>query len=69
MAASFVRYPDIVVQMVGEDGNAFAILARCKTAMRRAGLEKSAIDEFINEAKKGDYDHLLRTVMRYFTVE
>jgi hypothetical protein len=31
------RYPDITVKLIGQDGNAFAILARCRAAMRRAG--------------------------------
>jgi hypothetical protein len=32
------RYPDIQVQLSGQDGNAFAILGRTAGALRRAGL-------------------------------
>ena len=53
------------VKLVGEDGNAFAILARCHTAMKRSG-DMSKWDEFHDKAREGDYDHLLRTVMEYF---
>lgn len=57
--------PKVIVPLVGEDGNAFAILARCQRAMRKAGWTKEEIDTFMKEAKGGDYNHLLCTVMKY----
>jgi hypothetical protein len=63
------RHPDIKVKLVGEDGNAFAILGCCQRAARQAGLPKSEIDEFRREATSGDYDHLLQTCIRWFEVE
>jgi hypothetical protein len=63
------RHPDISVQLTGEDGNAFAILARCSRAMREADLPKAEIEAFLSEAKAGDYDHLLRTCMLWFEIE
>ena len=51
------------VKMVGQDGNAFAILGRVQKAMRRAGVEKVAIEAYMKEAMSGDYDHLLATTM------
>jgi hypothetical protein len=63
------KYPHITVKLVGEDGNAFAILGRCQRAMRQAGLPKAEIDAFFTEAKSGDYNHLLQTCMRWFEVE
>lgn len=60
------KYPNITVEMVGQDGNAFAILGRCKQAARTARLEKAEIDAFITEATSGDYDHLLQTAMHWF---
>jgi hypothetical protein len=60
------KHPNITVELVGQDGNAFAILGRCKQAARAAGLEKAEIDAFIAEATSGDYDHLLQTAMRWF---
>ena len=59
------RYPNIRVQLVGEDGNAFAIIGRVIRAMRRAGVEQAQIDAFRAEAMAGDYDHLLATSMRW----
>lgn len=33
------KYPDIKVYLTNRDGNAFAILARCKNALTLAGKE------------------------------
>jgi hypothetical protein len=63
------KYPNIPVKLVGQDGNAFSILARCRQAMRQAGLPKAEIDAFFAEAKSGDYNHLLATCVRWFEVE
>jgi hypothetical protein len=57
------RYPDVQVQLTGEDGNAFAILGRTAGALRRAGVPQAEIDEYLAEATGGDYDHLLQTTM------
>jgi hypothetical protein len=60
------KYLDIEVQLSGEDGNAFAILARCARAGREAGLERDELDKFRKEATSADYDHLLQTALRWF---
>jgi hypothetical protein len=64
-----MKYPNITVELVGRDGNVFAILGACNRAMSRAGLTPVQREEFITEATAGDYDHVLRTVMNYFNVE
>jgi len=66
--ASPVKYPNITVRLVGNDGNAFSILARCTREMRRAKLPTSEVDAFLEEARAGDYDDLLTTCMRWFDV-
>lgn len=63
------KYPKINVPMVGEDGNAFAILGRVKRIMRRAGLPDSEWEAFHAEATSGDYDNVLMTVMKWFEVD
>ncbi len=63
------RYPHISVRLVGEDGNAFAILGRCRCAMLDADVPKEEIDAFLTEARRADYDALLHTCMRWFEVE
>lgn len=64
-----VKYPDITVQLVGLDGNAFSILGRCRAAMKRAHLPEAEINEFTKEAVSGDYNHLLATCVEWFNVE
>lgn len=68
MATETVLY-DVTVELTGHDGNAFAILGRVQSALRRAGATQDALRDFMAEATSGDYDHLLRTVMRYVHVE
>ena len=63
------RYPEISIKLVGEDGNAFAILGKCRAIMRAHGLSPEEIDAFFAEASAGDYDHLLATAMRWFDIE
>lgn len=60
----------IQIKLVGEDGNAFAILGRCrKELLIHGSFTKDLWEEFKKEAMSGDYDHLLQTVMKYFDVE
>jgi len=63
------KYPDITVRLVGEDGNAFAILGKVKQALRLAGVSREEQLNFQDEAMAGDYDHLLRTCMEWVEVE
>ena len=64
-----VRYPEVWVPMVGEDGNAFAILGRVEKALRVAGVPVGEIAIFHRDATADDYDHLLRTVMQWVSVD
>ena len=59
---------NIKVKLIGEDGNAFAILGRVIKELRRGG-RADLVDEFKKEATSGDYNHLLATVMDYVEVE
>jgi len=58
------KYPDIPVTLTGHDGNAFAILGRCREVAQGAALPEGEIAAFMTEAMAGDYDHLLQTAMR-----
>ena len=60
-----VKYPEVYVPLVGEDGNAYAILGRVSKALKRAGVSKEEVAEFHAEATSGDYDNLLRTVISW----
>ncbi len=57
------------VELIGEDGNAFSIMAHVKQSLRRAGADKEYIDKYLKEATSGDYDHLLVVSMEYVDVE
>lgn len=63
------RFPNVRVQLSGEDGNAFAIIGRCRRAARLADVSDNDIDTFTCEAKSGNYDNVIQTAMRWFTVE
>lgn len=62
------KYPGIEVQLSGEDGNAFAIMARVRSHLKAAGVPQQEVDEYLAESTAGDYDHLLQTAMRWVTV-
>ena len=64
-----IKYPEITVQLSGQDGNAFMILGLCKRAMERAHLPQEEINQFMKKAMSGDYNNLLATAMTWFDVE
>ena len=56
-----VKYPNIVVQLVGNNGNAYAILGAVRTALKKAKVSKDDIEKlkllFLPETNQ-QYDHL-----------
>lgn len=62
------KYPNITVELIGHDGNAFTVIGRCCQAAREAGLSDSEIAAFTTAATGGDYDHLLQTAMKWFEI-
>lgn len=62
------KYPNIEVQLTGNDGNAFAIMSAVRRALRRAGVSSEEIAEYLKQSTSGDYDNLLRTAMLWVTV-
>lgn len=56
------------VKIVGEDGNAFLILAKAKRALKEAGYPKEEIDRYYAEATKGSYDNLLAVTCEWCDV-
>lgn len=63
-----VKYPEIEVELVGHDGNAFAIMARVKNALHDNGVSREEIEEYLEESMSGDYNNLLRTAMKWVSV-
>ncbi len=62
-----VPLTNAVVQLTGEDGNAFAILGLVRNAIRQSNHPELA-EPFLHDATSGDYDHLLQACMRFVTV-
>ncbi len=55
--------------LIGEDPNALTILANARRAAKNAGATPEQVSAFTNDAKAGDYDHLLAVVAENFEVE
>ena len=53
----------INLELAGVNGNAFAIMGAFRLQARREGWSKEEIDLVLEEAKSGNYDHLLATIM------
>jgi hypothetical protein len=66
---SDIKYPNIKVKLVGNDGNAFAILGRVQKALRKGGVPDAECKQFMTEATSGDYNHLLSTCMNWVEVD
>lgn len=60
-----IKYPEIHVQLSGEDGNAMFILGKISIAMKKAGVSKEERDKFFEEATAGNYDNLLRVCQEW----
>ena len=56
------------VKLINTNGNAFAIMGRVKQALFKAGADKEYVNQYMNQAMSGDYDHLLCVTMDYVHV-
>lgn len=63
-----MKYPNVKVKLVGNNGNAFAVLGACRKAAKAKNVSEDEIKAFMDEAMSGDYDHLLQTCMKWFDV-
>jgi hypothetical protein len=53
----------VKLELVGLDGNAFAVMGAFQRAARQQGWTPEEIKSVITECMNGDYDHLLATIM------
>ena len=60
--------PRVPVELIGQNGNAFAILALCRRAAKKGGWTDAQWDAVSEEMRSGDYNELLQTAMKYFDV-
>ena len=56
------------VELVGQDGNAFAIMGAVSNALRKAGADSEYIKQYTDAATSGDYDNLLQVTMEYANI-
>ncbi len=63
--AEFMNQIDkkVKLELVGLDGNAFALIGAFKAAARRQGWTPDEIKLVQDECMAGDYNHLLCTLM------
>jgi hypothetical protein len=59
---------DVDVQLTGNDGNAFAIMAAVQRGLRSAGATPAQVKEYLDESMSDDYDNLLRTAAKWVYV-
>lgn len=64
-----VKYPNIKVELIGMDGNAFFLIGKVMRALRMNGVSDEEQKEFQKEVTSGDYDNVLGTIMRWVDVE
>lgn len=53
----------VSLDLADSDDNAFAVMANFQRAAKREGWKSEEIDKVLTEAKSGDYNHLLGTIL------
>ncbi|AGU92000.1 hypothetical protein ADAWI_88 [Mycobacterium phage Adawi] len=68
MAGTAPKFPDVHVQLTGQDGNVFFIIGKVSKALRAAG-HVAEVTQFVNEVTDADsYDAALQVVMQWVEV-
>lgn len=57
-----------VLNIRNANGNAPALLSKAYKAAKDSGMDQITWMAIETEAKRGDYDHLLKTLQKYFEV-
>lgn len=60
-----MNVPDkkVKLELVGLDGNCYALMAAFKVQARKEKWTPEEIEQVLDECRSGDYDNLLRTLM------
>lgn len=61
-------FPELLVPMTGEDGNAFFMTGRVRRELRLYGVPKEAQVLFFDNALADDYDWVLATIQRWVSI-
>ena len=59
---------NVEVELVGKNGNAFAIMAEVQRGLRKAKATQEDINKFMDEAMSGDYNNLLKVCCEWVEV-
>ncbi len=63
------KFPEVIVKLVGQDGNVFNLIGLTSKALKRADYIDEA-KEFANTAmESSSYDEVLQLIMSYVTVK
>ena len=57
------------INLIGEDGNIFAILGRASRALKQAGMADQTKEMFIRVTSCGSYDEALNIISEYVETE
>ena len=63
-----MKYPNVEVQLSGEDGNTFSIIGKTRRALRKANVPDDEVEQFTNEATAGNYEDAIRVVGEWVNV-
>lgn len=55
----------ITLDLTTIDGNAFSIMGAFSRQARKEGWSREEIDEVLDNAMEGDYNHLLKVIIRH----
>jgi phosphoserine aminotransferase len=55
----------IPCNLIGVDGNAFALMGHWRKNAKRAGRTQEEIKLVLDEAMQGDYNQLISTLLKY----
>ena len=58
-----MKTKQVTLQLVGLDGNAFALMGAFQRQAKREGWTPEEIKSVLDECQRGDYTHLLATLM------
>lgn len=58
-----------IVTLVDEDRNAFVIIGKVRTTLRRVRYSQEDIEQYTKDATSGNYDNLLTITMKWVEVE
>lgn len=61
-------YPKIKCRLTNVNGNAFSIMGFVSRKLRKGKVPEEKIKEYVAESTTGDYNHLLRTAMKWVSV-